>query len=83
MKNNYKKIAFKKEESRNIVKVIEKYGVDDDQKIDIIYFLAMTLDNNDALKKICNVVKNFKTSINNEEKISNNINSNKLITDLE
>ena len=42
----------------------------------------MTLNDNDALKKICSVVKNFKTSINNEEKISNNIN-NKLITDLE
>ena len=81
MKNKYNKIALKKEESRNIVKEIEKFGVDDAQKIDIIYFLALTLDNNDALKKICNITKNFKTSINNEEKINNNIN--KIITETE
>lgn len=58
------KEAKRKEESRNIVKEIINFGITENQKIDIMYFLTLTLENNLALKSISEVLKNFKTDIN-------------------
>ena len=71
------KEAKRKQESRDIVKTIIDFGVTDTQKIDIMFFLAMSLENNGNLKEITNFLKKFKTNINNEEKKENN--KNKLI----
>ena len=60
------KIAKKRETSRNIVKEIINFGVCDDQKIDIIYELAITLEDNKKMKEICNLVKKFKIEINTD-----------------
>lgn len=71
------KEAKRKQESRDIVKTIIDFGVTDTQKIDIMFFLAMSLENNGNLKEITNFLKKFKTNINNKEKKENN--KNKLI----
>jgi len=61
-----------KEESRKIVKEIINYGVTDDQKLDIMFMLAMNLEDNDMMKKITKFLKNHITTINKEENIENN-----------
>ena len=68
------KLALEKETSRRIVKEIENFGVSESQKIDILYFLALTLQKTDDMKKICDFLKNFKNDINTDE---NKININK------
>ena len=59
--------AKNKKISRDIVKTILDFGVNENQKIDIMYNLALTLENNSAMKEIVNVLNNFKTTINNLE----------------
>jgi RAB protein geranylgeranyltransferase component A len=73
-----KKLAKEKNDSRNIVSQIEDYGISENQKIDIIFFLALTLNDNNALKDICQTVKKYKKNINIEEENAN-IKSSKLI----
>lgn len=58
------KIALEKEISRKIVKEIENFGVSDEQKIDIMYFLALTLSSADEMKIICEFLKSYKKNIN-------------------
>lgn len=71
----------KRQESRDIVKKILEFGVSEQQKLDIIYFISMSLENNDDMKKITNFVNNFRKQINNDQKTDNNINTNnKIIT---
>jgi len=78
MKNiQLEKTAKQKKESRDIVKTIIDFGVSEDQKIDIMFNLSLTLENNKAMKEIIAVLNNFKTSINNEE--NDYKNNNKLI----
>jgi hypothetical protein len=62
------KIAKKKAISRNIVKEIINFGVCDNQKIDIIYELAITIEDNNKMKEICNLIKKFKIEINTDIK---------------
>jgi hypothetical protein len=69
-------IALQKTASRSIVKEIETFGVTEAQKIDIMYFLALTLQNNENMQSICNFLKKFKKDINNVEE-ENIINKNK------
>ena len=79
--SKYKNIANQKTISRNIVKEIESFGVTEDQKIDILYFLSLTIQDNQTMKEICDFLKKYKNNINIEE-IENNINKetkNKLI----
>ena len=78
MANKAEQLANKINESRQIVKQIEEFGVSEDQKIDIIYFIAMTLNDNKALKEICEIVKKFKKGINNQSE-ENSINNSKII----
>lgn len=73
MKKRIEKIALEKEESRRIVKEITSFGVSETQKIDIMYFLSLTLENNNNMKEISKFLLNFKSSINKEEKTENNI----------
>lgn len=62
------KKAREKKESRDIVKTIIDFGVSEDQKVDIMYNLSLTLENNKAMKEIIAVLNKFKTAINNEDK---------------
>jgi hypothetical protein len=62
----------KKEEARKIVLEIMNYGVNESQKIDIMYLMAMNLDDNKKMKEITNFLKKYKESINDEEKHDNN-----------
>ena len=66
------KIALEKEESRKIVKEIINFGVTEEQKIDIMYFIGMTIEDNLLMKEITNFLQKHKSSINNEEKNVNN-----------
>ena len=80
---NFENIANKKTISRKIVKEIEAFGVSEDQKIDIIYFLSMTLQDNNKMKEICDFLKKYKNNINIDENENNIVNvtenKNKLI----
>jgi len=60
--------AKRKTESRKIVNEILNFGVTENQKIDIIYFLSLTLENNESMKKITTFLKDFKIDLNQEEK---------------
>ena len=60
------KIAKQKKISREIVQEITGFGVTEDQKIDIIYFLAMTLNDNEQMKEICNLVKKYKVDVSSD-----------------
>ena len=71
------KEAKRKIESRKIAKEIIDFGVTENQKIDIMFFIAMTLENHNNLKEITNFLKKFKSSINKDEENENN--RNKLI----
>ena len=62
--------AKRKKESRDIVKEIISFGVTEDQKYDIMFNLALTLENNAALKSITQELKNFITMINNDEEVN-------------
>lgn len=73
--------AKKKQESRDIVKTIIDFGVSEDQKIDIMYFLSLSLENNKSMKEITDFLKNYKNNINiDENKEDNIIKKPKLIT---
>ena len=79
--SKYRNIVSQKEISRSIVKEIESFGITEDQKIDILYFLSLTIQDNTKMKEICDFLKKFKNNINITE-IENNINKetkNKLI----
>jgi uncharacterized protein YeeX (DUF496 family) len=69
-----------RKESREITSRIIEFGVKEEQKIDIMFNLAMTLENNTAMKEIVEILKKFRESINTEEEEDNNTNkSNKIL----
>jgi hypothetical protein len=68
-----------RKESREISKKIIDFGVKEDQKLDIIFNLALTLESNEAMKEITNVLKKFRESINSEEEKDNNNNDKKIL----
>jgi len=70
-----------KQEARDIAREVLNFGVTEDQKLDIMFALAVSLESNSALKEITSVLKKFKTTINNEEDNNNFIkNENKILT---
>ena len=69
-----------RKESREISKQILDYGVKEEQKLDIIFNLAITLENNTAMKEISEVLKKFRESINTDEERVNNEKSSKILT---
>jgi len=73
------KLAKRKQESRDIAKKIIDFGVTEDQKVDIMFNLAMTLENNTSMKEITSVLKKFIEKFNNDEEEDNNSTKGKLI----
>jgi len=74
------KLANKKKESRDIVKTIIDFGVTEEQKLDIIYFLSLSLESNNKMKKICGLVDKFREQIGQDE-IKQKEKINKIILD--
>jgi uncharacterized protein YeeX (DUF496 family) len=68
-----------RKESRDIAKKILDFGVKEEQKIDIIFNLALTLENNIAMKEITQILKKFREDINSVEEKDNNDKSNKIL----
>lgn len=71
------KIARQRKESRDIASQILKYGVTEQQKYDIVFEIALSLENNEAMKQITSLVKNYRETINKEENECNNIKDDK------
>lgn len=71
------KLAKQKQQSREIVKEVLNFGVSEQQKLDIIHGIAISLENVDALKEITKVLKNYRETINNDEETVNNDNGEK------
>ena len=65
--------------SREITKEILDFGVNEEQKIDIMYFLSLTLEKKENFEKITKFLKNFKTNINNDDSRDIIENNNKII----
>ncbi len=74
------KIAKERAESRQIVKQIIDFGVNENQKLDIIYELSLNLENNKAMKDIVQLLKKYRETINKDEETDDNQNKPKLIT---
>ena len=70
------KLAKEKQRSRQIISEILKFGVSEQQKYDIIHGICLSLENNEALKEIANVIKKYRQVINKEEDVDNNITDN-------
>ena len=69
-----------RKESRDIAIKILEFGVKEEQKIDIMFNLAITLENNTAMKEIVETLKKFRESINTQEEDDNNsTKSNKIL----
>ena len=66
------KLAREKQKARDIVKEILKFGVTEQQKLDIISGIVVSLENNKALKDLTTVLKNYRAIINKEEETDNN-----------
>ena len=70
-----------KQEARNIAREVLNFGVNEDQKFDIIYLLSISLEDNNAMREITSLLKKYKSTINNEEDNNNIIeNENKILT---
>jgi len=74
MNKDLKEIVKNRKVSREIVKEILDFGVNEQQKLDVIFELALNLENAKALREITTVVKNFREKINKEEEEDNIIN---------
>ena len=66
------KLAREKQKARDIVKEILNFGVTEQQKLDIISGIVSSLENNQALKELSSVLKNYREIINKEEETDNN-----------
>jgi len=66
------KIARNKQKSRDIVREVLNFGVDENQKLDIMHGIALSLENNKALKELSEVLKKYRETINKEEDSDNN-----------
>ena len=74
------RIAKLKKESREITQQIIEFGVKEEQKIDIMMNLALTLENNTAMKEIIKTLKKFAQTINENDNEENNKETPKIIT---
>ena len=55
------------QESRSIVKEILEFGVNESQKLDIIYFLSLELESRAALEEITKILKKYRSGIKPDE----------------
>jgi hypothetical protein len=67
------KLAREKQKAREIVLEILNFGVTEQQKYDIIHGITLSLEKNDALKDMSNVLKKYREVINKEAETDNNI----------
>ena len=70
------KLAREKQQSREVVAEVLRFGVTEQQKYDIIHGICLSLENNEALKNITSVLKKYREVINKEEESDNNITDN-------
>ena len=70
------KLAREKQQARDIVVEVLKFGVTEQQKYDIINGICLSLENNSALKDISETLKKYREVINKEENSDNNISDN-------
>ena len=66
------KLAKDKQKAREVVKEILNFGVNEQQKLQIIYELSLTLETVGALKSINEVLKLYRKTINKDEDTDNN-----------
>lgn len=71
------KLAREKQKAREIVLEILNFGVSEQQKYDIIHGICLSLESNDALKEIADVLKKYREVINKDEETDNNVSDNK------
>ena len=71
------KLAREKQKSREIVCEILNFGVSEQQKYDVIHGICLSLENNEAMKDICEVLKKYREVINKDEETDNNVSDNK------
>ena len=66
-KTKIQKEAIRKQKSREIVSEILNFGVTNSQKIDIMFFLALTIEDNIEMQEITKFLKEYRTTISKEE----------------
>ncbi len=71
------KLAREKQKSREIVAEILRFGVSEQQKLDIIHGICLSLEDNDTLKDVSATLKKYREVINKEEETDNNVDDNK------
>ena len=62
------KLARQKQQSREIVSEVLKFGVSEQQKLDIIHGICLSLKSNEALKDINNVLKSTEKLLTKKKK---------------
>ena len=67
MSKNVSKIVTDRSKAREIVKEILDFGVNEDQKMHIMYLLAINLDSVKNMKEITNFLKKYQEGINTEK----------------
>jgi hypothetical protein len=75
------KLINHKKESREIAKRIIEFGVTEDQKIEVMMNLALTLEDNKNMSEIVNFLKKYTVNFNTDEKENkiNNVDKNKIL----
>ena len=73
------KLVTEKETSRKIVKEILSFGVNENQKLDIIYLIALSLENNTALKAITKIADEYRTSVKEDSDDKNKNKKSKIL----
>ena len=80
MKNiKIEKTAKRKQESRDIAREVIEFGITEDQKIDVMFQIALTLESNKAMTQIVHVLKKFREKINKEDSVDNNMGKSKIL----
>lgn len=59
----YEKNTKSIQESREIVKEIIKFGITEEQKIDVMFFLAIELEDRSILEEVVSVLKKYRSKI--------------------
>ena len=67
-----KKLVENRNTARKIVKDILDFGTDEQMKLDIIYFLALNLEDNEIIKNLTSELKKYRVSINKDKETDNN-----------
>ena len=71
MSKKIKKEIEDRKIAREITKTIIDYGVNDNQKLEIMYLISLELESNDSMKEISKFLKKFTVKFNTKEQESN------------